>query len=82
MDQQVHQSVQMAVDHLRCQGTVIKMIRHSDINQLEAVLAQHAGHARIWYLADGVYSMYGDIAPLEQLAALLQREERLHLLHR
>lgn len=79
MDQQVHQSVQMAVDHLRCQGTVIKMIRHSDINQLEAVLAQHAGHARIWYLADGVYSMYADIAPLEQLAALLQREERLHL---
>lgn len=79
MDQQVHQSVQMAVDHLRCQGTVIKMIRHSDINQLEAVLAQHAGHARIWYLADGVYSMYADVAPLEQLAALLQREERLHL---
>jgi 7-keto-8-aminopelargonate synthetase-like enzyme len=23
--------------------------------------------------------MYADIAPLEQLAALLQREERLHL---
>ena len=42
MDQQVHQSVQMAADHLRCQGTVIKMIRHNDINQLEAVLAQHA----------------------------------------
>ena len=79
MDQQVHQSVQMAVDHLRCQGTVIKTIRHSDINQLEAMLAQHADHARIWYLADGVYSMCADIAPLEQLAALLQREDRLHL---
>ena len=79
MDQQVHQSVQMAVDHLRCQGTVIKMIRHSDISQLEAALAQLAGYARIWYLADGVYSMYADIAPLGQLAALLQREDRLHL---
>lgn len=44
VDQQVHQSVQMAVDHLRCQGTVIKMIPHSDINQLEAALAQHADH--------------------------------------
>jgi 7-keto-8-aminopelargonate synthetase-like enzyme len=79
MDQQVHQSVQMAVDHLRCQGTVIKMIRHSDISQLEAALAQLAGHAQIWYLADGVYSMHADIAPLGQLAALLQREDRLHL---
>lgn len=79
MDQQVHQSVQMAVDHLRCQGTVIKMIRHSDISQLEAALAQLAGHARIWYLANGVYSMHADIAPLEQLAALLHREDRLHL---
>ena len=79
MDQQVHQSVQMAVDHLRCQGTVIKMIRHSDISQLEAALAQLSGYARIWYLADGIYSMYADIAPLGQLAALLQREDRLHL---
>jgi 7-keto-8-aminopelargonate synthetase-like enzyme len=79
MDQQVHQSVQMAVDHLRCQGTVIKTIRHSDISQLEAALAQLAGYERIWYLADGVYSMYADIAPLGQLAALLQREDRLHL---
>ena len=79
VDQQVHQSVQMALDHLRCQGTAITMIPHSDVSRLEAALAQHAGHARIWYLADGVYSMYGDIAPLDQLAALLQRDERLHL---
>jgi 7-keto-8-aminopelargonate synthetase-like enzyme len=79
VDQQVHQSVQMAVDHLRCQGTLVEVIHHSDVNQLEAALARHAGYARIWYLADGVYSMYGDIAPLGQLGALLQREERLHL---
>ena len=79
VDQQVHQSVQMAVDHLRGQGTVIKTIRHSDVGQLEAALAQYADHPRIWYLADGVYSMYADIAPIEKLGALLQREERLHL---
>jgi 7-keto-8-aminopelargonate synthetase-like enzyme len=79
VDQQVHQSVQMAVDHLRCQGTVVEVINHSDVSQLEGALARHVGRARIWYLADGVYSMYGDIAPLGQLAALLRREERLHL---
>jgi 7-keto-8-aminopelargonate synthetase-like enzyme len=79
VDQQVHHSVQMAVDHLRCQGTVVKMIPHSDVSQLQAALAQYDGHARIWYLADGVYSMYADLAPLGQLGALLQREERLHL---
>jgi 7-keto-8-aminopelargonate synthetase-like enzyme len=38
VDQQVHQSVQMAVDHLRCQGTVIEVINHSDVSQLEAAV--------------------------------------------
>jgi 7-keto-8-aminopelargonate synthetase-like enzyme len=70
VDQQVHQSAQMAVDQFRCQGTVIEVIPHSDVNQLQAALAQHADHTRIWYLADGVYSMYAGLAPLEQLGAV------------
>jgi 7-keto-8-aminopelargonate synthetase-like enzyme len=34
-------------------------------------LAEVAGHYnKVWYLADGVYSMYGDSAPVEDVAAL------------
>jgi 7-keto-8-aminopelargonate synthetase-like enzyme/predicted N-acyltransferase len=79
VDQQVHHSVQMAVNHLRAQGTVIEMIRHSDVGELEAAIARHADRPRIWYLADGVYSMFADIAPLDELERLLDSEPRLHL---
>ena len=33
----------------------------------------------MWYLADGVYSMFADLAPLAALRELLDRDERLHL---
>src|SRR6185436_14972501 len=32
-----------------------------------------------WYMADGVYSMYGDYAPLKDIMQLLYNHEQLHL---
>lgn len=79
VDQMVHHSVQMALNHLRVQGTTVEMIRHSDMDALEAALERHADHSRVWYLADGVYSMFADLAPFDDLAELMERDERLHL---
>ena len=79
VDQQVHHSVQMAVNHLRAQGTAVEMIRHSDIDELEAAIERTKSHPHVWYLADGVYSMHGDLAPLTALQELMSRSERLHL---
>jgi 7-keto-8-aminopelargonate synthetase-like enzyme len=79
IDQQVHHSVQMAVNHLRAQGTTVEMIRHSDIGELRAAIDRLSAHARVWYLADGVYSMFADLAPLDEMARLLEEEPRLHL---
>jgi 7-keto-8-aminopelargonate synthetase-like enzyme len=79
VDQQVHHSVQMAVNHLRVQGTAVEMIRHNNLDQLEAALTGHRDRNRVWYLADGVYSMFADLAPFDDLAELLRRHERLHL---
>jgi 7-keto-8-aminopelargonate synthetase-like enzyme len=79
LDQHVHHSVQMAVNHVRVQGTHVEMIRHSDLDQLEAALARLSGHQRVWYFADGVYSMFADLAPFAELGVLLERHERLHL---
>jgi 7-keto-8-aminopelargonate synthetase-like enzyme len=79
VDQQAHHSVQMAVNHVRAQGTAVEMIRHSDLDELAAAIERTRAHPRVWYLADGVYSMFADIAPLGELARLLEREPRLHL---
>jgi hypothetical protein len=68
------------VNQLRPQGTTVELIRHSDLEQLEETISRlAAGHRRIWYLADGVYSMFADHAPFSGLSELLNRHEQLHL---
>jgi 7-keto-8-aminopelargonate synthetase-like enzyme len=80
LDQQVHHSVQSAVNQLRPQGTTVELIRHNRLDQLEETIERLAPrHRSIWYLADGVYSMFADLAPFAGLAELLDRHEQLHL---
>lgn len=80
LDQQVHHSVQTAANLVRVQGTRIEMIRHSRLDLLEAQIVElRKRYRKIWYLADGVYSMYGDLVPSEGLLDLLNRYEELWL---
>lgn len=80
LDQQVHHSVQMAAQHLRIQGSHIEVVRHSRMDMLEERIEHlRKQHDRVWYMADGVYSMYADLAPAEELRKLLDRFEQLHL---
>ncbi|MBF6542383.1 aminotransferase class I/II-fold pyridoxal phosphate-dependent enzyme [Nocardia brasiliensis] len=78
LDAQVHHSVHAATLQLR--GTTIEVVPHSDLEQLDSAVARLGRtHRHVWYLADGVYSMFGDLAPLPALAQLLDRHDRLHL---
>jgi 7-keto-8-aminopelargonate synthetase-like enzyme len=80
LDQQVHHSVRMAANQLRVQGTRVEVIRHNRLDRLERAIERLAPqHRRVWYLADGVYSMYADLAPFDELRAMLDRHETLHL---
>jgi 7-keto-8-aminopelargonate synthetase-like enzyme len=80
MDHQVHQSVQLATAQLRLQGNPVELVRHGHIDLLEEKVRELASsHRRVWYLGDGVYSMYGDFAPVKALSWLLSRYEQLHL---
>ncbi|MFQ5416163.1 MAG: aminotransferase class I/II-fold pyridoxal phosphate-dependent enzyme [Myxococcota bacterium] len=80
LDHQVHQSVQMATALLRQQGTHVELVRHRRVDLLEQRICELAKtHRRVWYLADGVYSMYGDFAPMKALRWLLARHEQLNL---
>lgn len=80
LDHQVHASVSMAAQLLKARGNRVEVIRHNHLGMLENRLQKLAdSHARIWYLADGLYSMYGDLAPLTELHQLLDQYEQLHL---
>ena len=80
LDQQVHFSVQFPAKNTKLQGTEIKMIRHSNFDMLEDILRDESNkYNRVWYLADGVYSMHGDFPDTDRLQQLLDKYPKLHL---
>lgn len=80
LDHQVHASVQMAANQLRVKGATVELIRHNHLGRLEAMIQRlSAKHKRIWYMADGVYSMFADLAPFAALRELLDRHPQLLL---
>jgi 7-keto-8-aminopelargonate synthetase-like enzyme len=80
LDQQVHYSVQYPCKFAKLQGTEVKMIRHSQYEQLEDILKEESNrYQRIWYMADGVYSMHGDIPNTTILKSLMDKYPKLHL---
>jgi 7-keto-8-aminopelargonate synthetase-like enzyme len=80
LDHQVHWSVQSASKVLKNRSVPIDMIRHNDLNMLEDKIKAYANtRQKIWYMADGIYSMYGDYAPVKELKALSLKYPQLHL---
>lgn len=79
LDHQVHWSVQNAAQLLKTRGVPVEMIRHNNLEMLEDKIKSLTGKcSKIWYMADGVYSMYGDFAPVEQLMELSKKYPQLH----
>jgi 7-keto-8-aminopelargonate synthetase-like enzyme/predicted N-acyltransferase len=80
LDQQVHASVQSAVQLLKAKGVSVEIVRHSRMDLLEEKVKEAGNkYNRIWYMADGVYSMYGDFAPIKEMVALAEKYSRLYL---
>jgi 7-keto-8-aminopelargonate synthetase-like enzyme len=76
----VHNSVQAVLPTLAAAGATCRFIRHNRMDRLDQLVNTLAArHRRVWYLADGVYSMHGDVAPLADLRALVSRHDRLWL---
>ncbi len=80
LDHRVHWSVQSASNVLKTRSIPIEMIRHSNLNMLEDKIKKLSSrYKKIWYMADGVYSMYGDVAPIGELMQLSSKYPQLHL---
>jgi 7-keto-8-aminopelargonate synthetase-like enzyme len=80
LDQQVHNSVQLAA--LTAQGKAqLVPTRHNDMGRLEQMVQRYLAKPetnRVWYCGDGIYSMYGDAAPVADLLGVLERHERFY----
>jgi 7-keto-8-aminopelargonate synthetase-like enzyme len=80
LDHQSHYSIQDVVKKLELQGATVLLLRHSRLDELEDKIQKlRLTHNQIWYFADGVYSMYGDFAPIKSLQNLLNIYPQFHL---
>jgi 7-keto-8-aminopelargonate synthetase-like enzyme len=77
LDSQVHRSVRMAA---KLVDAPVYAIPHSDVDVLERrIRTLSETHDRVWYMADGLYSMFGDFLPAKQLSVLAERYPKLWL---
>lgn len=80
LDYQVHESVQNAVRILKGRNIHVEIIRHNNMDVLEEkIQALSKIHSKVWYMADGVYSMLGDLTPMHKLTHLLSTYDQFHL---
>lgn len=79
IDQFAHASLHTAVQLLP--QVPVELVRHNRMDLLDARLkelrSQNVG--KVWYLADGLYSMLGDFAPFDALKKLLDEHDNLRL---
>lgn len=79
LDHQVHNSVHTAVNLIKTRGVYTELVRHNRMDILEdriKILKQK--YNRIWYMADGIYSMYGDATPVNEVLGLMKKYSQLN----
>ena len=70
-DELCHASILDGIRLAICKGKY--HFSHNDVNSLEGLLQKHAGSGQVIVVAEAVYSMDGDIAPLSAIADLCDR---------
>ncbi|MBL7727808.1 MAG: aminotransferase class I/II-fold pyridoxal phosphate-dependent enzyme [Dinghuibacter sp.] len=80
IDMNAHATLQSMIQLPKAQGMKVEIVKHSDLDMLESKIKRlYDQHDKIWYVADGIYSMYGDGAPVNALTELLAKYEKLHI---
>jgi glycine C-acetyltransferase len=66
------------IDGIRiCRKSRRLVYRHSDMADLKRALTESADAERRWIVTDGVFSMEGDLARLDEIVALAERHDAL-----
>lgn len=63
------------LDGIRLSGAKQVRYRHNDVAHLEAMLKKYAGSPRKILVTDTIFSMDGDLAPLEEVLELCERHD-------
>ena len=76
-DKLIHASV---IDGVRMSGAAFERFRHNDVRHLERLIERRqSDFDRLLVIVESVYSMDGDQAPLQELAALKKRWPKIML---
>jgi 7-keto-8-aminopelargonate synthetase-like enzyme len=74
VDSQAHSSVHLATQILIAEGISVTPLPHNDLGVLEEALRDKSErHRHVWYIGDGVYSMFGDGSPVRAIMDLVDR---------
>ncbi|MEO5569943.1 MAG: aminotransferase class I/II-fold pyridoxal phosphate-dependent enzyme [Bacteroidia bacterium] len=80
LDHNVHASITTCVEILKARQIPVEMIRHNNMEMLEDKIKKYAAsHEKVWYFADGVYSMHGDLLPVKDVYSLMDKYENFYL---
>lgn len=80
MDHQVHHSVQMAARLAQAGGAKVAIVRHNELDRAADEIERMCRTCdNVWFACDGVFSMYGDLAPLNLLNHLLSISDKVKL---
>ncbi len=80
IDHQAHESIRTAFHIVKSHGVYCETIKHNRMDILEDKIKElQIKYDNVWYLADGVYSMYGDTIPYNELKVLLDKYPQFHL---
>jgi len=77
VDSMAHASVRAATQALQAGGTKVELVEHSDLAALEERLIEIGDAVPVWFLTDGVFSMYGDVCFAVGINDLMDRYENL-----
>ncbi len=65
LDHQAHTSIHLAARLAQAGGAHVEVIRHNDLERgYEAISRLAKKYRSVWFASDGVFSMYGDLAPI------------------
>ncbi len=80
LDAYVHNSIRMASQICRANGTMVLISRHNDMEHVKYLIyrLKKEGCENIWYCADGIYSIHGNFCDVRGLQALLDEEENFY----
>jgi 7-keto-8-aminopelargonate synthetase-like enzyme len=80
IDANVHNSVRMASQLCKANGTFIIVSRHNDMEHVKYLIyrLKKDGYRKIWYCADGLYSIHGDFCDIHGLEKLLNEEDNFY----